>query len=364
MSSIFSGLLDKLNLLGGQQVMPAGFVGPQQPPVQGPPTQQDMTASQPGILQQIGQNYQKISEQPGFNNAMLRLGTTLLAAREQGMGLGEGLMAGQSAYNSEIDRAKAEQAKKAAALFEQEKYKTDMAFKLNNAQLNQQKFGLDKQRLAIDIEKARTGRLSELEKNAYVQELAFPNTTPERRMQIAALLNPTEAAKNLLEKPKMQEISVPGFDIVPGQAPSKDDAKKLKDVAESKKIIEEQLNEYKDLVKKHGSETIGGNVANKMNQRITNMTMNLKTMEQLGVLNPGDTEQMEKMIPNATDFVGSFNPYRKKNVEEGLQVFQNYLDSKLTAAAQARGYAPKNAQPGQTPIPGQTTGFKFLGFKK
>lgn len=142
MTSIFSNLSNILSLGGQQEVLPAGFIGPQQPPVPGPPT--------PGISEQINRSYQKISEQPGFNNALFKLGATLLAAREQGLGLGESFLAGQGAYNSEIDRAKAEQAKLAAAKLEQQKYLTDTALKMGQAQLNQQRFGLDQQRLGLD----------------------------------------------------------------------------------------------------------------------------------------------------------------------------------------------------------------------
>lgn len=143
MTSILSNIQNLLNLSGGQQVMPAGFIGPQQPPVQGPPS----------VTSQVSDNYQKISDQPGFNNALFKLGSTLLAARDRGMGLGEGLLLGQEAYNSEADRAKKAEAAKAAAKFEMQKFMAENAFKLNAANLDQNKFGLEQKKYGLDQQK-------------------------------------------------------------------------------------------------------------------------------------------------------------------------------------------------------------------
>lgn len=92
MTGIFSNIANLLNLSSDQQQLPAGFVGPQQP---APP-------ERPSISSQISKSYQKVSEQPGFNNALFKLGATLLAARENNMGLGQSLLAGQDAFNSQI----------------------------------------------------------------------------------------------------------------------------------------------------------------------------------------------------------------------------------------------------------------------
>lgn len=149
---------------------------------------------------------------------------------------------------------------------------------------------------------------------------------------------------------ELQDVKVPGFEINPNSKPTKDDAKKLKDIGEAKKIIETELNKYKSLVEKHGSEIIGGAASNKMQQHFANMIINLKTVEELGVLNPNDREIMEEMIPNATDFTGGFNPYRQENVLEGLKSFQDYLDLKVNSAAEKRGYISKQAEKPKTDI--------------
>lgn len=144
MTGIFSNIANTLNLgnlLPGQQAVPPGFVGPVQPSVQG---------SQPSIGSQVTDNYTKIANQPGFSNALFKLGATLLSARENGIGLGQGLVAGQQAYNSEIDRAQAQQAALAQAQLERAKFLTDTGFKTNTANLEQQKFGLEQQKFAAN----------------------------------------------------------------------------------------------------------------------------------------------------------------------------------------------------------------------
>lgn len=154
MTSIFSNLQ---NILGMGQAY-----GPSMPEMQGP------SQPSPSIGSQISEGYTKISDQPGFNSALMKLGSTLLAARENGMGLGEGLLAGQTAFNSETEKAQKDLALKAAAKLEMQKFMTDNAFKLNTANLEQSKFGLEKDKYGL--EQKKFANLSDIEKQKLALE--------------------------------------------------------------------------------------------------------------------------------------------------------------------------------------------------
>lgn len=103
MSNILSRLFGQSSggLLGGQQVLPQGFMGPVQPPVQGPP--------QPTFVQNLNQGTKKLAETPGFANALSKLGTTLLTAREQGRSPGLGLALGAEGFLGQLQAAQAAQ---------------------------------------------------------------------------------------------------------------------------------------------------------------------------------------------------------------------------------------------------------------
>ena len=179
---------------------------------------------------------------------------------------------------------------------------------------------------------------------ADTQSLVLPNMeTPSltESQQLDIDLKKEQLKKARLPKATKAQVTVPGFDIVEGQRPTATDAKKMKEGNQAKKIISDQLIEYKKLVEKHGSETFGGSASNKMSQRLKIIQLNAKNLEELGALQAPDIEILEKMLPDATDFLGSFNPYRKENVLDGLKIYEEYIDDRLNKTAETRGYTPK-----------------------
>ena len=131
------GFIDQLlgvrtgGILGDQQnVTPSTLVEPARPPAQVPPT-----------IQQTQQ--QRLSQQPGFANALTRLGLTLLAAQERGLGTGQAGLAGLSAFEEGILAAQQRQQLQAQQQLQSE---------LTQAQLQ-------RTRLASEREEAELGLL-------------------------------------------------------------------------------------------------------------------------------------------------------------------------------------------------------------
>lgn len=336
--------MDRLNLLGGQQTsMPAGFVGPQQPPVQGPPT--------PGIMEQMGQSYRKISEQPGFNNALFKLGATLMTAQEKGLGLGEGLLAGQQAYNSEMAAAQAEQAKRAAALLELQKYQTDTAFKLGEAQLNQQKFGLDVKKYGTDAAKtAEELNLKRKELGLKFQEFEkkYENggLTPEDQFNRATKLRGefTTASKDFVtQRDAFAKIQTAASDpSAAGDISLVYGFMKLNDptstVREGEFATAQNAGAVPERIRAAYNKAVNGErLADSVRKDFVNTSSRLYKASEL---------QHNKLVDQYTGLA--------KKV--GADPTQVALDSGIVTPTTP---TPSMGAPGQAP----TTGFKFLGFK-
>lgn len=351
MTNILSSLQNLLNPGGGSAS--ADFMGPQQPPVQGPP--------QPTILQQIsagyeknwnpdtiGQQFQGIGKDPGFNQALMRLGTTLLAAREKGMGLGEGLSAGQTAFNSEIDRAKQEQAKIAAAKLEQQKYLNDMAFKLQNANLEQSKFGLEQKKYGTEANKtAEELNLKRQELGLKVKEFEkkYENggLTPQDVFDRGTKLRGefTTASKDFVtQRDAFAKIQTAASDpSAAGDISLVYSFMKLNDptstVREGEFATAQNAGAVPERVRAAYNKAVNGErLADSVRKDFVNTSGRLyKTSE----------AQHNKLVDQYTGLA--------KKV--GADPTQVALDSKIATPPPLP----------QTPMPGQATGFKFLGFK-
>lgn len=338
MTGIFSNIANLLNLSGDQQQLPAGFIGAQQP---APP-------ERPSISSQISKSYQKVSEQPGFNNALFKLGATLLAARENNMGLGESLLAGQDAFNSQLNAAKKAQAEKAAALLELQKFQTDTAFKLGEAQLNQQKLGLEERKFGNE-----TGKTAE-ELNLKRQELGLKfkefekkyengGLTPEEQFNRATKLRGefTTASKDFVtQRDAFAKIQTAASDpSAAGDISLVYGFMKLNDptstVREGEFATAQNAGAVPERVRAAYNKAVNGErLADSVRKDFVNTSGRLyKTSE----------NQHKKLVDQYTGLA--------KKV--GADPTQVALDSEIVTPPQ------------QTPIPGQVpqTGFKFLGFK-
>lgn len=135
-------------LLGGAFNTPMPKLGI--PDTYGP--SQPQAAPPPMPPQPLG--YQSLSDSPMFSQALLKLGTSLLAGSSKGQGFGENVdnaLGGFQNTMTEAQRYQTQlQAAQAAAALERAKFLTETGFKTNAANLEQQKFGLDQQKFAAN----------------------------------------------------------------------------------------------------------------------------------------------------------------------------------------------------------------------
>lgn len=135
---------------------------------------------------------------------------------------------------------------------------------------------------------------------------------------------------------KIEKVSVPGFDIQEGILPSSTDAEALKKAAQNADVIKTQLADLHGLVTEYGTEYGFGDHQARMQNDAERIKLNLKELENLGVLNGPDVEVLNRSFMNPTDLSNQFRS--NKTILNSFDNFGNYLDQRVDSTAKARGY--------------------------
>lgn len=132
----------------------------------------------------------------------------------------------------------------------------------------------------------------------------------------------------------LAKVQVGGFVLAPGARPSDDDAKKMKTSAENYLNINSGLQRWKSLYENNGTEQGWGTVKDTMEKEKQSIVMQLKDMENLGVLSGDDAVRLEAQLPDTT----SWKPMTDKTIRSAFKTFETQLRDRLRNGAKTRGY--------------------------
>jgi hypothetical protein len=259
----------------------------------------------------------------------------------------KGLNVAQSAFGiygtyKNIEKAKADQ------LLEQEKYKGQRA----DADLNNASIVAANRAKGLEPSYGEKGNITGF--NMTTDALAKQKGEEERGLaKHLADLDKTKAETNKLNAearmkalgktdPTAMRGGVPGFGVVSGEAPTKDDAKILKQANEMRNDLNTDLQKLRSLVEEYGTENPMSEVGTRMDSLATGMRLKAKELFNLGVLNGPDLELMSSIIPNPADWTQNINPWAGGNILERLNQAEKTFNQRVDSVAGARGFAARN----------------------
>lgn len=149
-------------------------------------------------------------------------------------------------------------------------------------------------------------------------------------------------AANLKEQKKeakeLKEKLVPGVGVVL----TRDDAKKMKDARDAKEKATFLLNRLIDLRSQYGGEILNREAVGEAAQKSTDLLLQLKELNNLGVLSQSDTDLLNKLVPedplqfDAPGFDTTMN--QLKNLKDSLEFsYKQGIESRLDADYQVIG---------------------------
>lgn len=185
------------------------------------------------------------------------------------------------------------------------------------------------------------------------QIAAAPMTTAQKaqdRLGWASLMATNSAADKAGRDKLAEEVAkrqVPDFEVMPGIIPQEEDVKKVKASNASRLALIGNINRLESMIKKNGTEafSITNNDAGDMQSVYKSALSELRTMEELGVLNKEDIPQLEGILQDPTSWSQMFKMNSGEKVLSSYQQFRKTLDDKITARAMARGYVPAANSP-------------------
>lgn len=200
------------------------------------------------------------------------------------------------------------------------------------------------------------------QENRALRQQQMEDTNAYRQMQLQnqqfnqqmAIQNRQDALQQK-EDTYRQSVAVPGFDIAQGFRPDAKSAEEIRKLSGARNVIQNEVSKLRDLVKKSGTEFGFGEDQAAMEQSAQRVMLNLKELENLGVLNGPDVGVLAKSFMNPTDLRNQFR--NNKTVLDSFDNFEKYLNDRVSGVASARGYAPQGNQ--QTS--GIPQGAQFIG---
>ena len=139
---------------------------------------------------------------------------------------------------------------------------------------------------------------------------------------------------------------VRGYQASPGFAPTKDDAKNLKELSAAKEIMVTTAERLKNLIDSKGTETVFGDTSDEMFSLVNDLKLQIKDVNKLGQLTGGDFALIDSKVLDPTAFGANFrgNNRYTKNLDTLIESANNRVNS----TAHALGFQPagkKSAPP-------------------
>ena len=157
------------------------------------------------------------------------------------------------------------------------------------------------------------------------------------RLQTGQLAREEREAKKAEERKIAEEtLNVPEFNRVPGIRQGKDEAEKARKALGSFNSARLGLERMKALVKEYGTYEYGGKGGKEMESLQASLIVQLKNMYELGVLNGGDLDLIQKQIQDPESWDAMFT--LDGNGISGLDATKTKLEKDFNAGMAAKGY--------------------------
>lgn len=142
----------------------------------------------------------------------------------------------------------------------------------------------------------------------------------------------------------LEEREVGGYDFAPGRIPSKDNAKKFTDAVTAVNGMRGDLDALEENFKAKGTESFFGADQARQSAARESILLQLKELQNLGVLNGRDYEILSRIVPDTSSPMAMLSNNTTLAAQFGE--FRRQLENRLQAGAGAMGYAKKGGQTG------------------
>jgi hypothetical protein len=133
-------------------------------------------------------------------------------------------------------------------------------------------------------------------------------------------------------------VGVPGFSIASGAKPTAKDSETIKEMVTSTKNASDVIDALSARIAADGTEILPTGAKREIDLLQTNLLMQMKELEKLGVLNGPDLTLMLKEVGDATSVKENLLPGAGKQIVTNLKNLKGLLSQKLQNAVSARGY--------------------------
>jgi hypothetical protein len=163
-------------------------------------------------------------------------------------------------------------------------------------------------------------------------------------------LDANKAERTAKSEREQRALNVPDTEIAPGATPTAQDAEAVKKVMTAEKGMKNGIARMRQLHKQYGTEK-GGKGAMLLNQAMKGIQLEAKDIAGLGALSGPDQGLMESLGGDdpTTAWANVKGFFGVDNTEAALQGLEAWMDGKVRATLEARGYRLRAAQP--TPRP-------------
>lgn len=193
----------------------------------------------------------------------------------------------------------------------------------------------DKNLSAAERAADRSQRWASLkEQIAARKEIAQMQRDAQAEAKKAAAEAKAEAAKQK-DANAMAELSVGGLQIAPGARPTKKSAETMSTNMEKYNNINGNLDALEMLFNQAGTEQLPTQSKALMDGLVNAIGMDLKEMQNLGVLNGQDWVLLKQQMPDVTGFGV---PRTNETIRKQFESFRRQLADKVSNSAKARGY--------------------------
>ncbi len=156
------------------------------------------------------------------------------------------------------------------------------------------------------------------------------------RGRIAASFAQAAAMRDYKRQNTLDEREVGGLEIPPGKVPSRQSATEMAKTVEKTQQALSDVEQMIDVYKRQGAEFgYGDDRATSMAAR-ERLLLNVKELENLGVLQKLDVEELNRLLPNPNSARGVFDT---SATQQSFDNFHKSLRERVAFRAQARNYA-------------------------
>ena len=169
-----------------------------------------------------------------------------------------------------------------------------------------------------------------------------PVPAPKEQVITPSLLYQMEKDKEK-KQIDIQELQVPGYALGKDVRPTQKEAQDLRQASGSMRDFSIGVDRMVDLINKHGSTKLTGEVSGEMESLAANLKLTLKEVQRLGVLSASDIAFLDAQIfdPSRVRSLGT----RTETAVKQLNTAKTRAESLLSQSLKARGYSPMTAAP-------------------